>query len=230
VPIDSKAGSDYGKVSLRRISGIMSPGRRPFGLRNVVNADPLDDLLDKLCRGDASAAEQVFVAYEPYLRLVVRRMLPAQLRSKFDSVDVVHSIWADLLGGFRDAGWQFKDANHLRAFLVKATRNRFLDRVRKHKSATAHEQPLDAGHLEDNVPASDPRPSEIAQANDLWDQMLNLCSKDHRRLLELKRQGCSLEEISRQTGYHPSSVRRIFYDVAHRLAFKKNLEKQDGEV
>jgi len=189
--------------------------------------EPLDELLERLCNGDDAAAEQVFVAYEPYLRMVVRRMLPAQMRSKFDSVDVVHSIWADLLGGFRESGWHFQDAAHLRAFLVKATRNRFLDRIRKHKRAVAHEQPLDSAHLEEAMPSQDPRPSEMAQANDLWDQMLALCPEAHRPLLELKRQGCSLDEIAAKTGYHPSSVRRIFYDVAHRLAFQKSLEGQD---
>ncbi len=192
-----------------------------------MEVDPLDQLLEKLCNGDDSAAEQVFVAYEPYLRLVVRRMLPAQMRSKFDSLDVVHSIWADLLGGFRESGWQFKDANHLRAFLVKATRNRFLDRVRKHKTAAAHEQPLDAAQMEEAMPTPDPRPSEVAQAADLWEQMLKLCPEDHRPLLDLKRQGCTIEEIAEKTGYHPSSVRRIFYDIAHRLAFQKTIDQPD---
>src|SRR5437016_13541291 len=100
---------------------------------------PLDDLLEQLCHGDVAAAEQVFVTYEPYLRKVVRRQLPARLRAKFDSIDVVQSIWADVLTGFREAGWHFPSVAHLRAFLVKATRNRFLDRVRQHDAALAPE-------------------------------------------------------------------------------------------
>lgn len=180
--------------------------------------NPLDALLEKLCNGDAAAAERVFTEYEPYLRMVVRRMLPANLRPKFDSVDVVNSVWADLLQGFRDAGWKFKDAGHLRAFLVKATRNRFLDRVRRHKSAVAAELRPDVPFLE-GIQGSDPRPSEIAQANDLWDRMLRLCPDNHRPLLLLKREGCSLDDIAARTGYHPSSVRRIFYDLARKLAF-----------
>ena len=38
---------------------------------------PLDSLLEKLCSGDPAAAEQVFLAFEPYLRMVVRKKLPA---------------------------------------------------------------------------------------------------------------------------------------------------------
>ena len=73
-----------------------------------MSSDPLDVVLDKLCSGDAAAAEHVFLAYEPYLRLVVRRQLPDRLRLKFDSVDIVQSVWADLLRGFRQAGWRFE--------------------------------------------------------------------------------------------------------------------------
>jgi hypothetical protein len=57
-----------------------------------MNEDALTPLLDNLCHGDTAAAEQVFVACEPYLRAVVRRRLPARLRAKFDSIDVVQSV------------------------------------------------------------------------------------------------------------------------------------------
>ena len=73
---------------------------------------------------------------------MVRRQLSPPLRAKFDSVDVVQSVWADVLDGFRRAGWRFTDVAHLRAFLVKATRNRFIDRFRQHQRALEHEEPL----------------------------------------------------------------------------------------
>jgi RNA polymerase sigma-70 factor (ECF subfamily) len=183
-----------------------------------MSTTPLENLLDKLSGGDMEAAEQVFREYEPYLRLVVHRMLPASLRPKFDSVDVVQSVWADLLDGFRDASWRFQDVAHLRAFLVRATRNRFIARVRQNKRAAAAEQPFDDFSPAQQRIDADARPSELAQANELWEHMLGLCSDTQRPLLELKRRGCSLAEISAKTGMHPSSIRRIFYDLARRVA------------
>jgi RNA polymerase sigma-70 factor (ECF subfamily) len=181
-----------------------------------MSAEPLEALLDQLCHGDAAAAEQVFRTYEPYLRKVVRRKLPVALRAKFDSLDVVQSIWADLLDGFRDAGWRFADANHLRAFLVKVTRNRFIDRCRRYQTALDRERPLST-HPE-RLPASPlPRPSEVAQADDLWEQLLALCPPAHHDLLRLKRQGLPLPEIAARTGLHPASVRRILRELAQRL-------------
>src|SRR5436305_14754762 len=107
--------------------------------------EPLDNLLAQLCCGDMAAVEQVFLMYEPYLRKAVRRQLPPPLRAKFDSADVLQSVWADVLRGFREAGWRFVDADHLRGFLFVATRNRLIDRIRQHQKAVDREESL-GGH------------------------------------------------------------------------------------
>jgi RNA polymerase sigma-70 factor (ECF subfamily) len=180
--------------------------------------DALQNLIGKLTSGDDAAAEEVFRAYEPYLRMVVRRMLPNNLRPKFDSVDVVQSVWADVLTGFREAGWQFSDAAHLKAFLVRATRNRFIDRVRQNRTAVEKNQALTPDQLEAAAAADEPAPSELVEADELWEKMLGLCAPNHRPILEMKRQGCTLAEIAAKTGFHESSVRRILYDLARRLA------------
>lgn len=178
-----------------------------------MNADPVQSLLEKLCSGDSAAAQEVFITYEPYLRMVVRRMLPAKLRRKFDSVDVVHSIWADLLQGFRESGWRFADADHLRAFLEKATRNRFIDGFRKNRFAMDHERSLE-DISEEVVAGDDMRPSQVVRAKDMFERLLERCPEDHKPILLLKKQGQSLTEIASRTGFHPSSVRRILYDLA----------------
>jgi RNA polymerase sigma-70 factor (ECF subfamily) len=184
---------------------------------------PLEALLDKLCQGDAAAAEEVFRTYEPCLRLIVRRQLPAWLRSKFDSVDIVQSVWADLVDGFRQKGWHFDDTARLRAFLIKATRHRFLSRFRQHRRAGDLEQPLESA--DGRLASREPAPDELAGAEDVWQQLLGLCPPEHRNLLEWKRQGLALEEIARRTGLHPSSVRRILYDLSRR--FTRLRRRQD---
>jgi RNA polymerase sigma-70 factor (ECF subfamily) len=194
-----------------------------------MSADPLEDLLEKLTSGDTAAAEQVFRSYEPYLRMVVRRQLPGKLRAKLDSADIVQSAWVDVLDGFRKCGWRFADVAHLRAFLVKVTRNRFLERLRQHRRALDREHPPGEGGLEAVLPSGDPRPSEVAQANELWQQMLLLCPPAHRPLLLLKRQGLSLAEIADRTGLHEGSVRRILYDLEKRLEACQRATAPDPE-
>src|SRR5215218_8223387 len=85
--------------------------------RVEMSDDRLVRLYEKLNSGDAGAAEEVFRSYEPYLRMVVRRQLTPRLRAKFDSLDVVQSVWTNVLHGLRDACWEFADEAHLRSFL-----------------------------------------------------------------------------------------------------------------
>jgi RNA polymerase sigma-70 factor (ECF subfamily) len=182
-----------------------------------VNPKPLDELLEKLCKGDAAAAEQVFAAYEPYLRKVVRRLMPEQMRRRFDSIDIVQSVWGDVLSGFREAGWRFTNTVQLQAFLVKVTRNRFIDRCRQHNTSLAREKSLEESDLPCPGASSLPGPVEAADATELWDRLLALCPSEHHELLRLKRQGFSNAEIGDQTGLHPGSVRRVLRELAVRV-------------
>jgi RNA polymerase sigma factor (sigma-70 family) len=180
--------------------------------------DKLETLLARLAAGDEAAAAQVFLTYEPFLRLVVRRQLSNRLRSRFDSTDIVQSVWCDLLRGFRAGAWTFPDVNHLRAFLVQATRRRFLNRLRDVRPAVDHEQSLSENEIAAELVSPEPQPGAVAAADDLWTRLLHLCPPAHRELLILKRQGLTLAELAARTGLHPSSVRRILYHLAAQLA------------
>jgi RNA polymerase sigma-70 factor (ECF subfamily) len=180
----------------------------------------IDELLDRLNAGDRAAVQQIFLIYEPYLRMVVRRRLPERMRSKFDSADVVLSAWADLWDGFRQAKWKFTDADQLRAFLVKVTCNRLIDRIRRNRRPLECEHSWSDAGLEMLGASSSGSASEIASADELWQQMLEVCPPQHRKLLHLRRQGISLAEIAERTRLHESSVRRILHAVHHRLALK----------
>ena len=189
---------------------------------------PLESLLDTLCNGDPVAAERVFLAFEPYLRMVVRKKLPAQLRAKFDSVDVVQSVWADLLRGFREAGWRFPDEAHLRAFLVKLTRHRFIDHIRRHRTAVARERPLgDISPAEEPVSRL-PTPSELVQADELGQRMLALCPAAHGEIVRLRLRGVTVAEIAIRTGMHVGSVHRVLHDLACRVAIEAQARRSQS--
>src|SRR4051794_34869702 len=172
-----------------------------------MSADSLDTLMVKLANGEDSAAERVFRDYEPLLRAMVRRRLTPPLRTKFDSMDVVQSVWADVLRGYHAGGWRFTDREHLKAFLVRVAYNHFFTHCRRHNAAIERERPM-PGHESQAMPASElPRPSQIAQAHELWETIVALCPPTHREILRLKRQGLPLAEIAARTELHEGSVR-----------------------
>jgi RNA polymerase sigma factor (sigma-70 family) len=139
------------------------------------------------------------------------------LRRKFDSSDVVQSVWADLIQGVRDREWRFADAGHLQAFLIRLTRHRLIDLCRKHRQAVKHEERLADHPAAQEIASAEPKPSELARRNELWDRILELCPPEHHELLRLKLKGRSHAEIAAFTGLHPNSVRRILADLAGRV-------------
>jgi len=177
-----------------------------------------DRLLARLNDGDSAAAGELFQSFEPYLRMVIRRQMSVKLRAKFDSTDIVQSVWADVVDGLRQSRWTFQSMSQLRAFLVKMTRNRFVDRLRRHRRELEHEWTLPAPSVESLAATASPRVSENFYADELWHQMLDVCPPAHYQVLYLKRQGASLDEIAAKTGLHKGSVRRILYQIGRVVA------------
>jgi RNA polymerase sigma-70 factor (ECF subfamily) len=174
-------------------------------------------LLDRLEQGDVIAVEEIFRTYEPLLRMMIRRRLTSRLRTKMDSADIVQSVWGDLLVGFRQGRWHFPTPAHLRAFLVQAAHNRLIDRSRRQQDALRHEQHLAPEDLDGLPPRSQEAVGARVEAEELWHRLWVCCPPQHRELLRFRREGRSLAEIAERSGLHPSSVRRIFYDLASRL-------------
>lgn len=183
-------------------------------------SEHLDRLVERLSGGELSAADGLYAELAPYLRLIVRRNLPRRLRPKFDSIDVVQSVWADFIDGLNQGRWQFDGAAQLRAFLLKSTRNRLIDRVRQFRRAVEHERPLNSAAAADQWTCREPRPSQHAQANDLWKRLLAACPPEHRELLQMKGQGAPLAAIAHRTGLHVDSVRRVLRQLARQASLE----------
>src|SRR4030088_3343486 len=66
----------------------MSIGERPHDEDNE-----LSEFLKRIQAGDEGAARELLGRFEAEVRLVVRRQLPRLLRSRFDSLDFLQSVW-----------------------------------------------------------------------------------------------------------------------------------------
>ena len=174
--------------------------------------------LVRLNEGDAAAVERLFLDYESYLRITVRRRLGAHLRTKVDSADIVQSVFADVLGGLRKSGWRFSGRPQLQAFLRRIACRRIADRYQEHRQALGRERPLDEAQA-GSLPASPaPRPSQVAQGREFGDRVLDHCTPAHREIVNLRMSGLTMREIAERTGLHEGSVRRVLYDLARRMS------------
>lgn len=177
-----------------------------------------DSIFARLLEGDLNCAERLFHEFEPYLRFIIRKQLSSRLRAKFDSTDVLQSVWECVVRDLKTRGLAFESSEHLRTYLVKIAHHRFFDQVRRNRGALSNEFPRSTSRLA--YPSNQPRPSEEAQADDAWGQLLALCPPAHQEVLRLKRSGLSLSEIADATGLHLDSIRRILRNLASRYSSK----------
>jgi RNA polymerase sigma-70 factor (ECF subfamily) len=182
----------------------------------VSNNDP-DELFDRLRSGDPETADHLYREFEPLLRRIVRRRLPTRVRSRFDSTDVVQSAWTSILAGLRDGRWQFRDAGHLRAFLVRVVLCRLYDRATPALAQCGREVAV-VTPRRDPV-GTEPGPGDRILADEAWARLLAACPPEHQTVLHGRRAGHSCDEIAARTGHHPGSVRRILRQLARRVAF-----------
>lgn len=192
--------------------------------------DEPDSWLERLNNGDLAAVEQLFLRYEPYVRITVRRRLGAQLRTKLDSADIVQSVFADVVGGLRKSGWRFRGKPELRAFLRRIACRRIADRYEEHRHALGREQPIVETRPLSLPTSTAPRPSQIAQGREFAERVFEACAPGHEEIVRLRMSGLRIREIAERTGLHEGSIRRILYDLARRLSIEERRGTGSGDA
>ena len=176
--------------------------------------------LARIQAGDEAAARELLSRYEAEVRLVVRRQLPRLLRSRFDSLDFLQSVWGSFFQRVRTGPNEFEDSRHLVAFLARAAKNKVIDEYRRaasRKQDMHREEPLwvDGGRPKD-LPADTDSPSDVAEAREVFSRLKELLPEDRRTILELKAEGLSSREIGERLAISERTVQRVLEDLRRR--------------
>lgn len=173
-------------------------------------------LLERVRGGGRDAAAELVARYGDHIIRVVRRRLHKRLRPKFDSIDFQQDVWASF---FTNPVQPFADPDALGKYLAKVAKNKVLmavrQRLRLQKYNVERENSLEgsAACQAAGVAAPDPTPSQLAVADETWDQLVRGQPARYRRILTLLRQGLTHRQIAEALGIHEKMVQR----VVHRL-------------
>src|SRR6516162_7880698 len=94
-------------------------------------AGDIHELLARIQSGDEGAARELLARYESKVRLVVRRQLPRLLRTRFDSLDFLQSVWGSFFYKIRTGPNDLEEEQNLGTFLAWAARNKVIDEYRR---------------------------------------------------------------------------------------------------
>jgi hypothetical protein len=67
------------------------------------------------------------------------------------------------------------------------------------------------------IPSDDPTASQLAQANEVHERLLNRSDETECRVLEMRELGYDNEDIAEQTGWHVRRVQRFLKDLRDSL-------------
>ena len=190
-------------------------------IKDDVAGGDIRDYLARIQAGDQQAAGELLSRYEAEVRLVVRRQLPRMLRSRFDSVDFLQSVWGSFFHRVRTVPTEFEDGRHLVAFLARAAKNKVIDEFRKagsQKQDMRREEPIwSEGDKPRDLAGHNETASQVAEAREAFDHLRNLVPEDRRAILELKAQGLSSKDIGDRLGISERTVQRVLEELRRRV-------------
>ncbi len=176
----------------------------------------IPDLLARIRSGDEEAARELLNRYESKVRMVVRRQLPRLLRSRFDSIDFLQSVWGSFFDKIKTGPTDLQEEQNLIAFLAWAARNKVIDECRRAVSQKQNVHREERTGLDGPAQFADRKcdtPSQVAQAHETYDRLRELLPEDRRVILELKAAGHSCKEIGDRLGLSERTVERVLENL-----------------
>ena len=179
----------------------------------------LDGLFARARSGDQVAWREIFDASYPKVIRAIRRRLNSQaMRSLYDSTDFIGDVWKSLAE--RPESFDFATFDDLQRFLAKAAERKVIDEYRRlnaQKNDVALQRPLaawfGAGEGAPELPSTGPTPSQVAQASEAREGLLSGQAGDDRRVIELKQENYSNEEVAERVGWSLRKVQRFLKEL-----------------
>jgi RNA polymerase sigma factor (sigma-70 family) len=178
--------------------------------------------MGRLAEGSDEAGWQLLERYSTNILRAVRRHLPARLRRTVDSTDIVQSVWKSLLRKGPELDL-LGTPDQLVAYLAGMARLKVLESQRAHDrrqprdltpglrpadSAAGRERDaaVDVAHCQDVRRKS---PSSIVEFREAWNLALEQSGARGERVIELRLQGRTLDQIAGELNLGKRTVQRI---------------------
>ena len=175
---------------------------------SLVNDHKTRQLVALAKQGDPSALNQLCGVYGERVRRIVRLRMGAELRSKFDSVDVVQDALIQALGNLKD--FTYRNEGDFLRWLCRIAENKFrdvLDKFHAEKRDIRREIPFTGEEMTTNQgsfgiagPLQTTTPSVLLSRKEQLDRLeraMDNLKPEYREVIVLSRiEGLSHEEIA----------------------------------
>jgi RNA polymerase sigma-70 factor (ECF subfamily) len=172
---------------------------------------------------DEASAREVIDQYLHRLVELVRKRLSQRLAGRVDPEDVVQSVFRTYFAGKKEGKFDLKQREDVGKLLMKIALHKVLKQVEHHTAAKRDpRREAEQGNrtLErlQELRANGPAPEAEVVFIDTLEHWLRKLGPEARRVVELRMQGYTSQEIAAQLGTHDRKVRRIFERIREQAA------------
>jgi RNA polymerase sigma-70 factor (ECF subfamily) len=176
---------------------------------------PPAELLARWRSGDQQAAAELFQRYAERLVRLARSRLPANLNRRLDAEDVVQSVYRSFFMEARDGHYDLERGSDLWRLLVTITLHKLYNQIKRNsngKRGVSREEGV-ADFDYTYFTSQEPSPADAAELTDALKQIMAGLEAPQRRMLELRLQGYSVDEIAEDVGCSQRSVLRNLQQI-----------------
>jgi RNA polymerase sigma-70 factor (ECF subfamily) len=173
----------------------------------------VDSFVKSLRDGDPTVTKEVFDQYVDRLVAMARKRISLRLAGRIDPEDIVQSVFRTFFHRAKQGQFQFSAEDDICRMLARITVHKTLRQVAHHQ-AGKRDAGRDAGSGDEsqdivvNLLSKEPSPDEATQLLDQMEHFLAQLADDDRKILELRMQGYSTLEISKQLDITDRKIRR----------------------
>jgi RNA polymerase sigma-70 factor (ECF subfamily) len=189
-----------------------------------MNDDGTADLLARWRQGDQQAAAELFQRYASRLIGLTRSRLSTRMARRVAPEDLVQSVYRCFFANTRAGRYDIERGGDLWQLLVRMALHKLGDHVRRNNRAKRSVQQEESFGSEDSLfglqpqaLARDPSPVEALALSEELERLMQALEPADRRILELRLQGCNVEEIARAVACSQRTVLRILKRIRTQL-------------
>jgi RNA polymerase sigma factor (sigma-70 family) len=180
------------------------------------------ELIERVRSGDEKAGSQLVQEFEPVVRRELRfRLRDSRARRELDSMDISQSVLTNFFVRVATCQYDLKERSDLVKLLVTMTRNKVAEELRSQHRQRRDSRRTVLGVEGMPLASPDPTPSRVLAAKEILQLVRQSLSGEERRLVDLRCQGQSWEEIADSIGGSPDARRkqmaRAIDEIVHRL-------------
>ncbi len=194
-----------------------TPTQARRGLELSVPPRPDQLLLEQCRKGNQDAAQAIYRRYAGRLRALVTSQCGAELQARFDSDDIVQSVFRTFFQGVKESGYALPQGQELWGLLFVMALHKIRNHASFHRAAKRDVGMTRGGDcLAGNEFASDEASLTFLQL--LIEDELKGYPEVNRRIVRMRIEGYDVMETVRATGRSRRTVERVLQEFRKQLS------------